>query len=130
MGKRSGKKALPEKRDREEYWRLVKKAGGAGQILHQWIMQAESARPEDCDNGILPGLIYMEQQFWGPERAARRAAKGIKHKWPWPPTREEHIRWFVRELIRHGAKSVGNNEEATVHRLVSKVRKAVDKIPE
>lgn len=121
---------MPEKRDREEYWRLVRKAGGAGQILHQWIMQAESARPEDFDDGFLPGLIYMEQQFWGPERAARRAAKGIKRKWPWPPTREEHIRGLVRELIRHDVKSLGRNEEAIVRRLVRKVREAVDKSPE
>jgi hypothetical protein len=126
-GKRAAKASAPTKRDQQDYWRLVGKAGGAGEALHQWITKgANLARPEDFDDGILPSLIFMEERFWGPEREARRAAKGVKHGLL-PPTRHEYIRGFVRELIRLKANCLSGSEEAIVRRLERKVREAVDK---
>jgi hypothetical protein len=120
--------APADKRDQQEYWRLVEKAGGYGEALHQWIVRGmKRAPPEDFDDGILPSLISMEQQFWGPERAARRAAKGVKHGLL-PPTREEYIQNLVGELISLKAECLrGQKQEAVVRRLVRKIRAAVDK---
>ncbi len=133
---RGGKVGPREKteRDAQDIRRLLR-AAGSREELFQWIK--EEALLEDFDNSILPGLAFMEEQFWKHERSpeARRVfrqrilelrqqeknpAKRIGGRINYPFTREQIVRQYV-EAARLP------NKEATVRRLVRKLREYGDK---
>jgi hypothetical protein len=132
-GGKVGARAKTE-RDSQDIRRLLR-AAGSREKLFQWI--EEEPLLEDFDNSILPGLAFMEEQFWKHERSpeARRVfrqrilelrqqeknpAKRIKGRINYPFTREQIVRQYV-EAARLP------NKEATVRRLVRKLREYGDK---
>jgi hypothetical protein len=135
---RGGKVGPREKteRDSQDIRRLLR-AAGSRKELFQWIEEEQLF--EDFDNSVLPGLAFMEEQFWQHERSpeARRVfrqrtlelrqqeKKRIGGRINYPFTREQ----IVRQYVEMAWPSLGPSatKENVVRRLVRKLRKHGDK---
>jgi hypothetical protein len=140
-GKRSTKTDPLNDRDRQDVRRILQKVG-----LERYIQlgKEEIAQPppDDFDNAVLPGLVFMEEQLWKYQRSreAKRifkqrtlklrqqekdSAKHIKGRINYPFTREEHIRHFIVEPAWKHRKELGlgsGDPTNVVKRLVRKLR--------
>jgi hypothetical protein len=129
-------------RDQQDLRRLLRVAGGREGLIWEIDQELARPRPEDLDDALLPGLIFMEENFWKYERSpkARRIykqrvlelrqqekdpSKRITGPVRGPMTREENVRMTVNAAWQKGW---GQSKEQTVRRLTNKLRAAVSKL--
>jgi len=150
-GKRATKVTAPSRRTREDIRRVLRKAGSL-EKYYQWGREEQEAierekAQEDFDNAFLPGLAFMEDNFWKHQRSpeAKRIFKrrtreqGRQEKLL---TREEIIRATIRAFREYPKESdldqikdpavraawkasklsLGQSENAVVQRLTRKLR--------
>jgi hypothetical protein len=142
-GKRSAKSARGGKvgpranteRDSEDIRRLRRAAGSWEKLLQR--IKEEPPVLEDFDDAFLPGLAWMEENFWKHQRSpeARRIyrqrilelrqqekdpAKRVKGRIHYPATREEIVRLTVEPFWR---KELGPTKDDVVRRLIRKLRR-------
>jgi hypothetical protein len=149
-GKKVGPR-VPIKHDYDDARRLLCIFGGNLEKMIQWFKEeiVPSPSPEDFDNAFLPGLAFMEEQFWKHQRRPENKrvfrqrilelrqqekdpAKRIKGRINYPFTREEIIRHYIVEPAWEHRKELGlggGTKKAVVKRLVRKLRESRYKAP-
>jgi hypothetical protein len=157
-GKRATKVKAPSERTRQDIRRILRKAGSLDRYC-QWGREEQEAierekAQEDFDNAFLPGLAFMDENFWKHERSPeakrsfRRRAReqGRQEKLL---TREEIIDatmkafWenpkasdldlieddAVRAAWKNSKLSMGQSPKAAARRLIRKLREGKSKPP-
>jgi len=123
-GKRANKIKVPGERTRQDIRRILRKAGSL-EKYYQWGREEQEAidrerAQEDFDNDILPGLVFMEENFWKHQRSpkAKRIFKQRTREQSRQEkllTREEIIRATINALWKDPKESdLAQIEDATV----------------
>jgi len=150
-GKRANKIKVPGKRTRQDIRRVLRKAGSL-EKYYQWGREEQEAierekAQEDFDKAFLPGLEFMEENFWKRQRSPeakriyRERALELGEK-STLLTREEILGKTIDALWRDPKKSdldqikdpnvtaawmnwkrgLGQSKEAVKRRLIRKLR--------
>jgi hypothetical protein len=125
-GKRATKADVWTDHDSKDLRRLLQKVG-----LEELIQRAkeENAQPPpEADNAFLPGLAFMEENFWKHQRSPK-AKRILKQHHTHVFTREEILRLTIRALWADRKElGLGQSESAVVRRLIRKLREGTSKV--